>query len=149
MNTYFDAGVLIPLYIQEKFSEPMTRIVEGYSRSIPVNVFQEIEFENAVRLKLFREDVTSSQVAEILKAWNEDIHAGRLVRRPVNWVQSLDEVRRLVGMVTVETGCRTLDLVHVAIAVKWGCDEFVTADDRQAKAAQAVGLTVVDVRRQG
>lgn len=145
MNTYLDTGVLLPLYIEESFSERITKIVEERSESIPVNLFQEVEFENATRLKLFRGEITYRHVTQILKAWEDDIRAGLLIRRPVNWVQALDEARRLGTLVSAKTGCRTLDLVHVAIAVKWGCERFITADARQLKAAQAAGLKVLDV----
>jgi predicted nucleic acid-binding protein len=147
MNTYLDTGVLLPLYIEETFSERITKMVEDRSVPIPLNLFQEMEFENATRLKVFRGEITQRHVTQILKVWNEDIGAGRLIRRPVNWVQALDEARRLGTMVSAKTGCRTLDLVHVAIAVKWGCEWFVTADERQLKAADAAGLKVLDVRK--
>jgi predicted nucleic acid-binding protein len=146
MNTYLDTGVLLPLYIEESFSDRITKIVEARSDPLPLNLFQEVEFENATRLKVFRREITPRHVTQIFKAWNDDIGAGRLIRRPVNWVQALDEARLLGTMVSVKTGCRTLDLVHVAIAVKWGCEWFVTADERQLKAAQAAGLKVLDVR---
>lgn len=38
---------------------------------------------------------------------------------------------------------RSLDAIHVATALYTGTPEFVTYDQRQADAAQAVGLTVV------
>jgi hypothetical protein len=39
-----------------------------------------------------------------------------------------------------------LDLLHIAIAVQWESEVFVTADSRQLKAARAAGLRTVDVR---
>jgi predicted nucleic acid-binding protein len=39
-------------------------------------------------------------------------------------------------------GCRTLDIIHVAVAVVIGAKEFVTFDARQAAMAKQAGLTV-------
>ena len=47
---------------------------------------------------------------------------------------------------TAKTGCRTLDLIHVAIARQWGCSVFVSADGRQLAAARTQGLRAMDVR---
>ncbi len=145
MNIYFDTGVLLPLYIEEVFSDSVTTFMEAHHEPVPINLFHEAEFENALRLKVFRGDIPSSKVTQILRDRDEDITLGRLVRRPVNWVQALEEAWRLGALVTAHTGCRTLDLLHVAIAVKWGCGQFVTADERQMKAARKAGLKVVEI----
>ncbi len=145
MNVYYDTGVLLPLYVEEAFSAVVSRIVEERAEPIALNQVQETEFGNAVRLKVFRRELSIARAREIMRACDEDIRMGRLIRRPVNWGQAFDETRRLSECVTVKTGCRTLDLVHVAIAMKWGCDHFASADVRQLKAARLAGMKVLDV----
>ena len=39
-------------------------------------------------------------------------------------------------------GCRTLDLVHVAVALSLGVKTFLTFDERQRAVAKLEGLTV-------
>jgi predicted nucleic acid-binding protein len=56
-----------------------------------------------------------------------------------------EEARRLSEASTVKTGCRTLDVLHIAIAVKWGCEWFATADERQLKAARMAGLKLLEL----
>jgi hypothetical protein len=46
--------------------------------------------------------------------------------------------------VTVGTGCRTLDLMHLVSAKLLGYSEFVTIDQRQAAGARLAGLSVID-----
>lgn len=145
MNTYYDTGVLLPLYVEEAFSEVLNRIVEERAEPIALNLIQETEFENAVRLKVLRREYSAARAKDILNARDEDLREGRLVRRPVNWSQAFEETRRLSGSVTVKTGCRTLDLLHVAIALKWGCTDFASADSRQLQAARMAGLKVLDI----
>ena len=145
MKVYYDTGVLLPLYIEEAFSAAVTRLVEDRAEPIAVNLFHEAEFENAARLKLFRLEMSAERVKDILDARDEDILAGRLVRRPVNWPQAFEEARVLSAMSTAKTGCRTLDVLHIAVAVKWGCEWFASADVRQLKAAKAAGLKILEV----
>jgi predicted nucleic acid-binding protein len=145
MRVYYDTGVLLPLYIEEVFSKAVTKIVEERAEPIPINLFHEVEFENAVRLKVFRRELTASKLNEILAARDEDIRGGRLIRRPVNWPLVYEEARRLSEASTVKTGCRTLDVLHIAIAVKWGCEWFATADERQLKAARMAGLKLLEL----
>lgn len=66
--------------------------------------------------------------------------------RPVNWVDAWEKARELADRVSATTGCRTLDLLHVAIADLWKCVEFVSSDERQLKAARAAGMAVLHVR---
>jgi predicted nucleic acid-binding protein len=71
---------------------------------------------------------------------------GLLLRRTVDWTAALAEARRLAEAHTAATGCRTLDLLHIAIARQWDCTEFLSLDDRQLRTAKAAGLAVVDPR---
>ena len=145
MTVYYDTGVLLPLYMQETFSEAVSDIVEKCAEPIAINLFQETEFENALRLKLFRRELNGAQIKGILADREADIQCGRMIRRPVNWPQVFEEARRLSDAFTGRTGCRTLDVLHIAIACKWGCESFVSADDRQLKAARLAGLKVLAV----
>lgn len=144
MSVYYDTGVLLPLYIEEAFSEAVTKLVEDRAEPIPISLFHEAEFENALRLKVFRRELTLVKLNGILAARDEDIQSGRLVRRPVNWPQVYEKARRLSEASTAKTGCRTLDVLHIAVAVKWGCEGFASADDRQLKAARMAGLNVLE-----
>jgi len=145
VKVYYDTGVLLPLYIEEPFSEAVTRMVETRAEPIALNHFHEVEFENALRLKVFRHELTADRLKVILSALGDDIQAGRFIRRPVNWPQVFEEARRLSEASTVKTGSRTLDILHIAVAVKWGCESFASADKRQLKAAAIAGLKVLAI----
>ncbi|OGV81392.1 MAG: hypothetical protein A3K19_07955 [Lentisphaerae bacterium RIFOXYB12_FULL_65_16] len=147
MHAYHDTGVVLKLYFQESFSEATNDYVARQGLAIPVCLFQETEIENAMQLKLFRKEITVAQHARAMQDLVDDVAIGRLVRRPVNWIEAFSEARKLSAAVTAKNGCRTLDVLHVAIGKLWGCSEFVTMDDRQIAAARAAGLKVVDVRR--
>jgi hypothetical protein len=149
MNAYYDTGVLLPLYVQEVFSEPVTALAESRREPIPFNLLQQLEMDTALRLKAFRGEIAGRQAQAVIADRDEDVHAGRLVLRPVDWIAAIEDARRIGAQTTARWGCRTLDLVHVAVAVQWTCAVFVTADDRQLKAACSAGLQTLDVRALG
>ena len=149
MYAYYDTGVLLPFYVQEVFSEAVLALANSRHETIPFNLFQQLEMETAIRLKHFRGEIDSTRLHAVIADRDADIRNGRLLLCPVNWVNALEEARRLGALATARCGCRTLDLVHVAIAMQWQCDVFVTADNRQLKAARSAGLATVDVRAFG
>jgi len=51
----------------------------------------------------------------------------------------------LVERHTEKIGCRTLDVMHVASAMEFGANRFISGDQRQIKLARAAGLKVVPV----
>lgn len=42
-------------------------------------------------------------------------------------------------------GCRTLDILHVAFAMKLHCEAFITCDLRQASLVKAAGIKLIAV----
>ena len=136
----------MPLYVEEAFSDKISALLERRREPALFNELHELEFENAVRLKVFRREFDQNTLTRILNDVNADIQGGRLLRRPVRWPQAFDVARRLSQTTTTHHGCRSLDLLHVAIAVHWNCREFVSADDHQLKAADEAGLGPVDLR---
>lgn len=146
MHAYYDTGALVPLYAKEVFSSTVDAFVANRGEPIPLSLFQRLELENAIRQKVFRGEIEADRLNRVLLDLGEDLDRGRLVLRPANWIEALDKARSIGERATARTGCRTLDLIHVAIAVQWGCSVFVTADDRQLAAAKMEGLRTVDVR---
>lgn len=146
MNVYLDTGALVPLYVTEVFSEAVTTYLESRGEAVPLSSFHRLELENALRLKVFRGELTDKLRLAALRKIEDGMETGMLVLRPVNWSSALEKARHVSERVTQKTGCRTLDVLHIAIAAQWGCSVFVTADDRQMKAAKLEGLTAVDLR---
>ena len=110
MNAYYDSGVLMPLYFAEVFTGTICRFVSDRGEPIPLNAFQRLELDNAIRQKVFRGEIPPDQQKRLIANVEADIERGRLVLRPVNWIAALDQARIIGVRVTAETGCRTLDL---------------------------------------
>lgn len=147
MRAYYDTGTLVPLYVEESFSDAVNAFVESRNEVISFHLFHRLELENALKLKVFRNDTIDDRCRIGLDKIESHLREGKLVIRPVDWINAMEQARRIGAKVTSMAGCRTLDLLHVAIAVQWKSEVFVTADDRQIKAARAAGLMTVDVRK--
>jgi predicted nucleic acid-binding protein len=144
MTAYFDSGVLTKLYCMEADSQKAASIVEHYDPPYPFTHWQEIEIRNALRLKGFRKELTEREIEESLALIREDIKTGVLKRPPYD----LEEVFKMAEILSAEyafvTGCRTLDILHVAVARTIGVGEFCSFDVRQRQLAVKAGLHIVD-----
>lgn len=93
-------------------------------------------------------------VPEIISALNRRLREKRLSRQEYATAKSrlsVDVADTVVIELTPEVVSRsillletndlhTLDAIHVACALEWGTEEFVSADERQVKAARKSGL---------
>ena len=100
------------------------------------------EARNAVRLAVFRADITTEQCEAVLAAMREDENAGVLAKSPVAWAEVFDQAEALSAAHTAGVGTRAMDILHVAAATALGTEEFFTFDARQKTLAGKAGLNV-------
>lgn len=147
MGPFFDTGVALKLIVPEPLSNEILSFVK--KRGVPVLVTRliELEMETALNAMAFRDHITTAQLATAKTLLTEMTKEGKFV--PVGL--SLDEIAaeslRLSPSITLKTGCRTLDLMHIASARRLGCKEFVSSDRRQLKAAKLAGLKPLDLSK--
>lgn len=143
MNAYFDTGVLVKLYCPEPNTPEAVKLVQRFQPPLPFCHWQEIEIQNALRLKVFRKELTPAQLKKALANFQADIDSGLLKRVPYE----IGDVFRVAGELSrrhsAMIGCRTLDILHVAVAKVIGATAFVTFDVRQAAIAEKAGLKVL------
>jgi predicted nucleic acid-binding protein len=108
---------------------------------LPFTGLAELELQNAISLRVFRRQMTAAEAAEAWRAVQHDIADGVLV--PAGIPASVYErAVRLSRERTPGTGCRSLDVLHVALALVQGAEAFLTFDRRQRALARAEGLKV-------
>lgn len=139
MNACVDSSFLVSSYIADAHSALADqRLALGFS--IPITPFNRAELSNAVYQQVFLHRIT---LVEAQQAWGDfqrDCLSGlwTLVEFPqLAWDTCVDLARRFVPTL----GVRTLDSLHVACALELKAQRFWTFDDRQAKLAEAVGLS--------
>jgi predicted nucleic acid-binding protein len=142
MNAYFDTAIILKLYVQEATSPAALRLVGGFVAPYLLTSWQEIETRTALRLKAFRKEITGAEMRTSLEAFDQDIANGRW-RTPGYQEATVWRFARDLSDRHAETiGCRTLDLLHVAVALTLGVKTFVSFDERQRTVAKLEGLSV-------
>jgi hypothetical protein len=143
VKTYADTSLLFSLYSTDANSTKADAWRKANPDPLPFTMFHRLELNNALNLAVFQKRLTP---LEVRSAWQEvenDIGAGLLVVRGGLWHRVLVEAESIAASYTSTSGCRTLDVLHVATARLIGLTEFCTFDIRQADLAKRVGITVV------
>ncbi len=143
MSTYFDTGVLVKIYCREPDSPAAIALAQGAVAALPLTHFQESELRNALRLKVFRKEVSAGEMREALANLDRDISEGRCVRPGYSISHVFQRAETLSLHHTVQTGARILDILHVAAAIEIGATKFVSFDQRQRAVAKKAKLKVI------
>ncbi len=142
MKDYADTSFILSLYLLDVHSAKAAGHLTGRKRPLAVSALLAFEVEQALELAMFRKIVASLQGRKALSDWQADLTAGAVEIVATDWPQALQEARRIARLRTAAEGYRSLDILHVATALVWQAEEFLTFDERQAKLALAEGLRV-------
>jgi predicted nucleic acid-binding protein len=140
---YVDPSALLKLYLNEHQSRAMSAWRAKQRGSLQVTHHGRVEIINALSLALHRTYISATIHAAALNAVEDDLAQGRNRLANIAWRTVLNTAAEISRLYTASTGCRTLDVIHVASALELDLKRFVTYDERQKKLATAVGLKVV------
>jgi len=141
---YLDTGLVVKLIVEEPLSFKVRAFLSHRAVAVPYTRLIEIETVNTLHAKCFRKDITSRQLKQCLALIDDLLREGRFFRPPLSLDDVVLESLRELPVITRSTGCRTLDLMHVASAKLLGWHEFVSSDQRQLQAAAKADLQVLD-----
>ena len=105
----------------------------------PLTAFCELELTNAIQLRVSRREIISAQAILALADLHGDLTSGVFHSVPTPG-SVYEEALRLARRHSALLGTRTLDILHVAAALKLSLPAFCTFDRRQAQLARATGL---------
>ncbi len=142
MTTYVDTGVLLKSYVLEPDSPFAVDLLSAAGETLSFSHLHELELPNALQLKRFRGEITARQLAGSLACIDSDRAEGRLVRPAYDLAKVFSRATSLAARHSAKTGARSLDLLHVAIALEAGCSTLISLDRRQRAVASIEGLTV-------
>lgn len=144
--TYADTSFLISLFTTDANSAAADAYVRLAVAPFPLTPFGRLELTNAVQLRHFRREITAAEAGEVLAAIASHLAAGALA--PIATPAAMFErAQALAGKHTARLGVRSLDILHVAVALELQAESFLTFDRRQARLARAEGLpTPVRIR---
>ncbi len=139
--TYLDTGCFVKLYYPEPDSAKVIALIQG--KSLCHTPLHELEFVNALQLKVFFSSATAAQATAARALVETDLKAGVLVSPSGEWKDVFTEAVKLAEQHTGTIGCRSLDILHCASAKLLAASEFISTDSRQKKLAVAMGLNLV------
>ena len=141
--TYLDTGCFVKLYYPEPDSARVIAALQG--QPVYYTSLHELEFVNALHLKVFSQGATLAQVTAARALVEADIKSGVLVPAGRDWNDIFREAVILAEHHTHKLGCRSLDILHCAAAQLLAAPAFITTDVWQKKLAQALGLNLVPI----
>ena len=140
---YFDTGVLLKLYLPEPRAAEAVAFVNACTNLPPITPLHELEMRSALRQKAGRGEITFVECATLIAQMDADLISGVHERVAVVWPDVYATAEALSATHGVGTLCRSLDTLHVALAVELGFTELCTFDHRQSLMAAAAGLIVI------
>jgi predicted nucleic acid-binding protein len=87
--------------------------------------------------------LTQIECETLIAQVESDLTASVHERVAVSWPDVFATAESLSAAHGISTLCRSLDTLHVALALELGATEFCTFDLRQARMAAAAGLNVI------
>lgn len=141
--TYLDTGCFVKLYYPEADSAQVIAAIQG--KSICYSPLHELEFVNALQLKVCFQNATPQQATAARALVEMDLKSGVLTAAGGDWPNLFREAVKLAEQHTGTIGCRSLDILHCAAARVLGATEFISTDTRQKKLATAMGLNLVTI----
>ena len=137
MTLYLDTSVIVPLFIDEPWSERAEALFISRSSLHAISDLSEVEFASAVSRRVRAGDIASeaghAAVADF-DAWI--IHAQRAVLSAADLAVAKSYLRRF------NLPLRTGDAMHIAVAQRIGAT-LATFDRQMADSAARLGVPVV------
>jgi uncharacterized protein len=137
MKVFFDSSALAKRYVPEKGTEAVLALCEEASE-LGLSVICYPEIISAL-CRLRREKrIGGAQYVAAKQGIAEDLRDAALC--------NITETTVLQAILLLEENTlRAMDAFHVAAAVEWKADLFVSSDSHQIKAAKSAGLAVRSV----
>jgi predicted nucleic acid-binding protein len=140
---YFDSGVLLKLYLSEPNSAQAVAFVQEQGALPPITALHRLEMKGAIGQKCGRGEITEMERDAVLANSQNDLATGVFAEMGPAWDDAFAKAENLATAHAATNLCRSLDTLHVALALELGATEFCTFDGRQAVMAKAAGLVVV------
>jgi len=97
------------------------------------------EWTHALEQHVFRGELSAGDATKMVRYFENDRKAGLWIEVPLPptvFERCIDLAKHYISRV----GCRTLDTLHVAVALELHAGRFLTLDRRQARLASLLGL---------
>ncbi len=146
MKFYADSSFLVSLYTHDANTLAAFHLLGRYGTPpLPWISVHALEVKNALRQKVFRQEISALDLTGSLRLLEQDRANGALVDVPSPllpqiWGLGMDRAEQLSNRYAQARRMRALDIMHVAFALELRAEQFWTFDDDQQALAEAEGL---------
>jgi predicted nucleic acid-binding protein len=138
---YLDSSFVVSLHFRDANTPAALAIVANARDLLLISSLVEVETVNAFCRRVFRKQMTLTNMQNAVRDLEADIQSGVLSFHPLPDA-AFTRAKVLAQTFTPSIGVRTADLLHVAAAVEIGARSLYTFDEKQHQTAQAAGLAV-------
>ena len=148
MSVYPDTSFLCSLYRLQHTSPEAIELNKSLPGPLPVSSLLLLEFRQSIRfqMRLFANDrgkgFSKTEGTAMLRALQSDLSGGVLEMVAPDWADVHRIAEELSGKHTETGGHRFADILHVATALHFGAETFLTFDSNQQLLAEAEGMRV-------
>ena len=139
---YGDSSFLFSLVAKDSWTREATAYMVRAALPLVFTPLHRIELRNALRNAAGRGELTEQVCRGAFALIEEDLREGVLIRTQVEWTNVFRRADELSAKHAERAGQRTIDLLHVAIALEDDAEIFLSFDNRQRRLARAAGLKV-------
>jgi predicted nucleic acid-binding protein len=134
MKVFFDTSSFVKRFVEEVGSKQADDITQR-SSAIGLSIICFPEIISALNRKLRSEFITEEIYLDLKSDILEDIEDADIINLTPNVLKKTTELLE-------ENILRSLDAIHIACALEWQSELFVSSDERQVTAAIESGLQV-------
>jgi predicted nucleic acid-binding protein len=137
VKTFFDSSAFAKRYVEEPGSQEVDTLCAA-ATELALSVVCIPEVISALNRRVRERNLSARQYEAAKDNLSEDI-------RDVAIINLTPDVISTCIAILEASPVRAMDALHVACAVQWGAELFVSADKRQVSAAKRAGLQVRSV----
>jgi predicted nucleic acid-binding protein len=142
LEAYPDSSFLFSLVATNKHTPRASHYMLQAASSLIFTSLHRAEVRNALRNAAGRKEISHEECRTAFFLIEEDLAEKFLVHTAVDWTNIFRRADELSEQHATQHGQRTIDLLHVAIALEYGARTFLSFDQRQRRLAKAAGLKV-------
>ncbi len=132
MKTFFDSSAFAKRYVEETGSEAVDDLCMG-ATELALSVVCIPEVLSALNRRRRERTISARQYETAKKSLSADIRDAVIVNLTPDVISTCTTILETSSV-------RTMDALHVACAIAWGAELFISADERQIAAAKKAGL---------
>jgi predicted nucleic acid-binding protein len=138
LSVYADSSFFVSLYVMDRHSQEVKRRISKVP-SLWLTPLHRTEWVHAIEQHVFRGQMPTSAARQVYEEFERDDRKGLWTNVELP-EQIFETATQLARAHVSRIGTRTLDTLHVALALELSATEFWTFDERQMKLAKAAGL---------